>query len=80
MSDAPSPPTAGIANLGEPLFFPKEFQRYLAENIYGNFDPVAGGVTASRHGVGHGAAPEETYTQVRALQVILTLDQIFFYL
>lgn len=64
----------------ESLFFPKEFQRYLAENTYGSFDPVAGGVKASRHGVGHGAAAAETYTQVRALQVILTLDQIFFYL
>lgn len=62
------------------LFFPVQFQRYLTENIYGHFDPVRGGVTASRHGVGHGAAPAETYTMVRALQTILTLDQIFHYL
>lgn len=62
------------------LFFPTEFQQYLEANTYGHFDPMKGAVTASRHGVGHGAAPPEVYTQVRALQVLLTLDQVYFYL
>jgi hypothetical protein len=35
---------------------------------------------ASRHSVGHGAANATAYTQKRALQAILTLDQIARYL
>lgn len=62
------------------LFFPTQFQRFLTENIYRKFDPMAGRVPASRHGVSHGAAPQEAYTVVRALQTILTVDQLFFYL
>lgn len=62
------------------LFFPSEFQRYLEGSVYKGFDPLAGDATASRHGAAHGAAPPETYTQARALQIILTLDQISHYL
>jgi len=44
-----------------------------------NFDPTAGpGATVSRHAVGHGAAEAAAYTQTRALQALLTLDQIAF--
>lgn len=63
------------------LLFPSEFLRYLSDVAYANFDPndpsKAG---ASRHTVGHGVADGNTYTPARALQVILTLDQIVFYL
>lgn len=63
------------------LFFPSEFLEYLLKVAYPNFDPNAPEAAgASRHTVGHGYAPGDTYTLPRALQVILTLDQIVFYL
>jgi hypothetical protein len=75
--------TAGaIARVGssDTLMLPPEFQRYLAKNIFGNFDPKDPTTGAARHSVSHGAAPPEAYTMVRALQVLLTLDQLSFLL
>jgi len=63
------------------LMFPEAFGRYLKASTFADFDPVSGsGLTSSRHAVGHGAAPQDSYTQLRALQVILTLDQFAFYI
>lgn len=63
------------------LFFPKDFLEYLLKVAYADFDPNAPAEAgASRHTVGHGYASADTYTSSRALQVILTLDQIVFYL
>lgn len=73
----------GIQKSGseDSLFFPKQFLRYLKDHTYATFDPLnTAGTIASRHSVGHGGAPSSVYTQVRALQAILTLDQIVFYL
>jgi hypothetical protein len=62
------------------LFFPKDFGRYLREYTFANFDPsTQTGTAGSRHAVGHGAASQESYTMPRALQAILTLDQLAFY-
>jgi hypothetical protein len=62
------------------LMLPAAFARYLAAHTFANFDPVANtGTAASRHAVGHGAAPQESYTMPRALQALLTLDQLAFY-
>jgi hypothetical protein len=62
------------------LLFPKAFGRYLRECTFANFDPsTQTGTAGSRHAVGHGAASQESYTMPRALQVILTLDQLAFY-
>jgi hypothetical protein len=62
------------------LLFPEAFGRYLSECTFANFDPVAQtGTAGSRHAVGHGAAPADSYTMTRALQAILTLDQLAFY-
>jgi hypothetical protein len=62
------------------LLFPTAFAKYLERYTFANFDPTAGtGVAGSRHAVGHGAAVAESYTKVRALQAILTLDQFAFY-
>ncbi|OOW65685.1 hypothetical protein Xlen_03920 [Xanthomonas campestris pv. leeana] len=62
------------------LFFPAAFARYLATHTFANFDPTAGpGNAGSRHAVGHGAAAQDSYTMTRALQAILTLDQLAFY-
>ena len=63
------------------LFFPSDFLEYLLKVAYANFNPNApteAGV--SRHTVGHGRAEGGAYTSARSLQVILTLDQIAFYL
>ena len=62
------------------LLFPKAFSRYLSEYTFANFDPTTQtGTASSRHAVGHGAASEGSYTLARALQIILTLDQLAFY-
>ncbi len=62
------------------LLLPTAFARYLKQNTFAYFDPNAGDATSgSRHAIGHGAAKTEAYTQVRALQSLLTLDQLAFY-
>jgi hypothetical protein len=66
---------------GEPntLLFPTGFGGYLKTYTFADFDPEgANGAAGSRHAVGHGAAVADTYTQVRALQALLTIDQIAF--
>lgn len=62
------------------LLFPTAFCRYLREHTFADFNPsTQTGVASSRHAVGHGAASQESYTVTRALQTILTLDQLAFY-
>lgn len=62
------------------LLFPAAFGSYLTAHTFANFNPLLQtGTAASRHAVGHGAAAQETYTMARALQAILTLDQLAFY-
>lgn len=63
------------------LLFPAAFGRYLKAHTFAGFDPVAQtGTAGSRHAVGHGAAVQESYTMPTALQAILTLDQLAFYM
>jgi hypothetical protein len=63
------------------LFFPMQFARYLRDFTFANFDPMNPlGAHASRHSVGHGGASPNAYTQTRALQAILTIDQLAFFL
>lgn len=63
------------------LLFPRQFLSYLRDYTYEHFDPLGeSAINATRHAVGHGAAPADAYTQKAALQVLLTLDQIAFYL
>lgn len=67
---------------GQPdtLMFPAAFGRYLANYTFANFDPTRdNGKASSRHAVGHGAASSDSYTQARALQSLLTLDQLAFF-
>jgi hypothetical protein len=62
------------------LLFPKAFGRYLRDHTFANFDPSdQTGMASSRHAVGHGAASQNSYTMLRALQAVLTLDQLAFY-
>ena len=62
------------------LLLPQYFSRYLVENIFKEFDPETGEVDLSRHTALHGVALGEDYKPERALQALLTLDQIYFYL
>jgi hypothetical protein len=67
---------------GQPdtLLFPAAFANYLQSHTFAEFDPIARtGNACSRHAVGHGEADADSYTQVRALQALLTLDQLAFY-
>lgn len=62
------------------LLLPEAFAQYLRSYTFARFDPANSlGNAGSRHAVGHGAAEADSYTQVRALQVLLTLDQLAFY-
>lgn len=62
------------------LLLPTAFATYLANHTFEHFDPLKhSGTAGSRHAVGHGAAAADTYTPARALQAILTLDQLAFY-
>lgn len=62
------------------LLLPISFEEYLKTNLLANFDPTQGFSTAgSRHAVAHGQASTESYTAERALQTLLTLDQLAFY-
>lgn len=61
------------------LLLPAAFARYLESRTFVRFDPAAGnGDASSRHAVGHGEAGADTYTQIAALQALLTLDQFAF--
>jgi len=64
----------------EPLSLPGEFCRYLDEVFLKDFDLKTGQVDWSRHSTMHGVANVEDYTKVKALQCILILDQMYFYL
>ncbi|WP_247541537.1 hypothetical protein [Bradyrhizobium sp. 168] len=68
------------AGQSDTLLFPAAFAHYLKSHTFADFDPAARtGNASSRHAVGHGAAAAETYTLARALQALLTLDQLAFY-
>ena len=68
------------AGVPDSLLFPAAFGRYLRDYTFANFDPTSGILTSSsRHAVGHGAANADSYTMPRALQALLTLDQLAFY-
>jgi hypothetical protein len=72
---------SAVRKAGSPftLLLPMAFANYLETRTFARFDPVAGtGDASSRHAVGHGAARADTYTQVAALQALLTLDQFAF--
>ena len=62
------------------LFLPRAFFTYLKEAIFPKFDLEKGEVPLSRHTSSHGVAKAEDYTKSRALQLILILDQIYFYI
>ncbi|GET34051.1 hypothetical protein PbJCM13498_29140 [Prolixibacter bellariivorans] len=64
-----------LATLG----FTNEFMFYLNDSIFKGFD-LEKDIPSSRHSVAHGVATTDSYTQMRALQIILTIDQAFYFL
>lgn len=62
------------------LFLPLPFFKYLNEVVFSDFDLETGKVDLSRHSSSHGVAKAEAYTKMKALQTILVLDQIYFYI
>lgn len=62
------------------LFFPRDFLYYLKEAIFPQFDLEKGNIALSRHTSSHGVAKVEDYSKIRAVQVILILDQLYFYI
>ena len=62
------------------IYFPEQFVVYLNTSIFAHFDPDQPAAEATRNTVSHGRAPSEAYTPLRALQIILTLDQIHRYI
>jgi len=70
----------GKFGLRKSLGFSEEFYRYLKEIVFRNFDLKTGQVDLSRHTVSHGVAKQTEYTRNKAMQAILILDQMYFYL
>lgn len=62
------------------LIFPEFFTDFLQNYLFPQFSLVKNDIGLSRHTSGHGVAEVESYTKARAIQAILILDQIFFYL
>jgi len=62
------------------LFFPRDFLYYLKEAIFPKFDLEKGDIALSRHTSSHGVAKVEDYSKMRAIQMILILDQLYFYI
>lgn len=61
------------------LSLPRQFADYLNDIIFANFDPKSGSIDITRHSAAHGFAEPEKYTREIALQIILSLDQIYYY-
>lgn len=61
------------------LLLPLPFLKYLQDVVFPSFDIETGSVDLSRHTSSHGVAEAQQYTKERALQLILILDQIYFY-
>ena len=68
------------ANDDQSLLLARQFLEYLTGSVFTNFDLETGTVDLSRHSASHGVAIAKDYTPERALQALLTLDQIYFYL
>jgi len=62
------------------LLFPRDFLHYLKEAIFPQFDLEQGSITLSRHTSSHGVAEAKDYSKTRAVQMILILDQLYFYI
>jgi len=64
----------------ESLGFPHKFKDYLDNVLFKGFNIADTEIPTSRHSVAHGVARIDNYSRIRALQLILLLDQIYFFL
>ncbi len=62
------------------LGFPEVFIEYLKEFVFKDFDLDSENINFSRHSTSHGVANANDYTKTKALQAILILDQLYYYL
>jgi len=62
------------------LLLPYKFFEYLKDVAFADFDLENDKVILSKHSSSHGVAQPELYTKMKALQAILILDQIYFYI
>jgi hypothetical protein len=62
------------------LFLPSYFKNYLTDYFFAKFDIEKNDRPLSRHSSSHGVAEPEQYTKEKALQLILILDQIYFFI
>jgi len=62
------------------LLLPSSFLKYLNDIVFMDFNIETGQLDLSRHSSTHGVAKPADYTKAKALQTILTLDQIYFYI
>lgn len=63
------------------LFLPDLFYKYIKVNIFSKFTQFGIDIIdTGRHSVAHGNTDSAAYTRERAFQIILTLDQLFYYL
>ena len=71
----------GLSAAGTPMmpFFPEEFQHYLKEVYFQDFDPNRP-EGASRNTVGHGVAPEDAFSEKSSLIGFLILQQLSYFL
>ena len=60
------------------LVLPSKFIDYITISIYGNFDDS--NIPDNRNSISHGVAREEQYSWERALQIILTIDHLVYFL
>lgn len=62
------------------LFLPTMFIKYLNDVVFANFNLENGNISLSRHSSAHGVADQNDYSREKALQMILILDQMYYYL
>jgi hypothetical protein len=62
------------------LFLPLPFLNYLKDIVFARFDLEASQIKLSRHSTSHGVVTADSYTRIKALQTILVLDQVYFYI
>jgi hypothetical protein len=62
------------------LFFETSFSEFLQKHVYKGFNLEEGSVELSRNSISHGVAKTNEYTRDKAVQGLLILDQLFFYL
>jgi hypothetical protein len=70
---------ASTSTSEDSLFLPIYFLEYLKRVIFAKFDDGDANPALSRNTSSHGVAKSEKYTRKQALQMILVLDQLYFY-